>query len=77
MPFIVSISQVQDNPTRHGRARTIDEARDDAYMATISVPGYTTVAGFPTYEWVRQMIGEQGGVIGPLPDGSVIDVWPV
>lgn len=26
---------------------------------------------------VRHALGETGGVIGPLPDGYVIDVWPV
>lgn len=48
---------------------TLDEARSEVWRR----------AGFggPSSEAVRDAITEQGGTVGPLPDGTVIEVEPV
>ena len=55
---------------------TLEEARELAYDRIVHTPEYTRVTGFPTLEWTHARLPEAGGTVGPLPDGTVIEVRP-
>ena len=81
MPYIITTTyQRRPGPlgtdllSRHAVA-TLDEAREYAWetVKQISGPSTATVANRAACE----SITERGGTIGPLPDGTMIEVKPV
>jgi hypothetical protein len=62
-------------PTRTAVA-TLEEARAAAFRTVTDTPGYASCIGFPTDAAIATALTADGGTIGPLPDGTMIDVRP-
>jgi len=56
---------------------TLEEARKATFHTVTDTPGYATCIGFPTDTAIAESILESGGTVGPLPDGTVIEVRPI
>jgi hypothetical protein len=66
-PFILSRTQVA----------TLYEAREAVRKAITPAESNDPLrAGFDAARAAVKLVGESGGTIGPLPDGTVIEVWP-
>lgn len=76
MPYIVTVNQPGCPPEADPTAvATIEEARDAAVDHITGTPN--TADGEWTLLQACQALAETGGVVGPMPDGYVIDVRPV
>jgi hypothetical protein len=77
VPYIVTTTRPVARPDaaifRHQRAvATLGEAREAA-MGEVEAVAFAT-AGFDHLHTVASELPEAGGTIGPLPDGTVIEV---
>lgn len=81
MPYIITTSEPFDaavhvhRPAFTRRAvATLDEAREKAESAVWSAPGYRSEGDFYLDVARCRELPESGGTVGPLPDGTVIEV---
>ncbi len=82
MPYIICVNRPGYLPEQEPVAvATLEEARDEATNALaqhgIAAKGEGMRLWVPPLVTTAQTLPEQGGTVGPLPDGSVIDVQQV
>lgn len=88
MPYIITTHRHLDDPTAEflpdalpGVSRravtTLEEARAALRKIVVdSAFDRGSTEGYPHYEDIGGLIAESGGTVGPLPDGTVIEVRP-
>jgi hypothetical protein len=88
MPYTVTKRQgepadLDDPPAGFRAVRTLDEARSAAYEQVVQAVNDSEHEAAPG-DWLKDAccdLPAAGGIVGPLPDGTVIDVqhvtWPI
>jgi len=76
-PVFPGPTGVRPSKTTRIAVATLGEARASVDRAVTDTPGYTASVGFPTDAAIADAISESGGSVGPLPDGTTIEVRPV
>lgn len=82
MPYTICVNMPGCLPEQDPvAAATIEEARDiaatEVECSSTWIGSEYTMSDFTALARAAGTLPEQGGIIGPLPDGYVIDVQPI